>query len=47
MAIIQQVEDGKLVDQTGSATSSKTTAKAGGELDKEAFLQLLDRKSVV
>lgn len=41
MAIIQQVEDGKLVDQTGSATSSKTTAKAGGELDKEAFLQLL------
>lgn len=42
MAIIQEVKNGELVENTASASASKkTTAKAGGELDKEAFLQLL------
>lgn len=44
MAIIQAVEDGKLVDTSASATSqsSKTTrTQANNGLDKDAFLQLL------
>ena len=44
MAIIQQIENGKLVDSSASNTSLSTENKsdaAGGALDKDAFLQLL------
>ncbi len=42
MAIIQEVKDGKLVENAAAASASKkTAAKAGGALDKDAFLQLL------
>lgn len=44
MAIIQQVENGQLVDSSASTTSlssKDTDSVAGGALDKDAFLQLL------
>lgn len=44
MAVIQQIENGKLVDSSASSTSLSTENKsnaAGGALDKDAFLQLL------
>ena len=44
MAIIQQIENGKLVDSSASNTSLSTENKSdatGGALDKDAFLQLL------
>lgn len=44
MAIIQPIENGKLVDSSASNTSLSTENKsdaAGGALDKDAFLQLL------
>lgn len=44
MAIIQQVENGELVDTSASTTSlssKDTDSVAGGALDKDAFLQLL------
>ena len=44
MAIIQQIENGKLVDSSASNTSLSTENKsdaAGGALGKDAFLQLL------
>ena len=44
MAIIQQIENRKLVDSSASNTSLSTENKsdaAGGALDKDAFLQLL------
>ena len=42
MAIIQAVQDGKVVDTSASTQSlSATTSKDNSSLDKEAFLQLL------
>ncbi len=42
MAIIQAVQDGKVVDTSASTQSlSSTTSKDNSSLDKEAFLQLL------
>lgn len=44
MAIIQQIKNGEFVETSASATSLSTensNAKAGGALDKDAFLQLL------
>ena len=49
MAIIQQIENGKLVDSSASNTSLSTENKsdaAGGALDKDAFLQLLVSGSI-
>ena len=42
MAIVQAVEDGKIVDTSASSLSSSSSSdKSGSTLDKEAFLQLL------
>lgn len=42
MALVQQVENGQLVDQSANSTSaSKAKEKSGGNLDKEDFLKLL------
>lgn len=42
MAIVQAVQDGKLVDTSASSSSSSsTTSSSGDTLDKDAFLQLL------
>ena len=46
MALVQAVQDGKLVDTSASASSSSTasskaSASSTSGLDKEAFLQLL------
>lgn len=42
MALVQQVEDGKLVDHSANANAaSKAKEKAGGDLNKEDFLKLL------
>ena len=43
MALIQAVQDGKLVDTSAEASSESTkkTAASGNGLDKDAFLQLL------
>lgn len=42
MAIVQAVENGKLVDTSASSTSSSVASESSGSsLDKDAFLQLL------
>ncbi len=40
MALVAPVKDGKIVDMT-QQTNSRETEKSGGNLDKDAFLQLL------
>ena len=40
MALVQAVEDGKLVESTSQSSLSKTTG-ASSDMDKDAFLQLL------
>ncbi len=39
--IVQQVKDGKVVQQNTSSNSSSKSKPAGGDLGKDAFLQLL------
>ena len=41
MSVLVPVKDGKVVDNTASQDSLAANKKAGGGLDKEAFLQLL------
>lgn len=41
MSVLVPVKDGKVVDNTASQDSQAANKKAGGGLDKEAFLQLL------
>lgn len=41
MAIVQAVQNGKLVDTSASATSQSSKREASNGLDKDAFLQLL------
>ena len=40
MALVQAVEDGKLVESTSQSSLSQTTG-ASSDMDKDAFLQLL------
>lgn len=41
MSVVVPVKDGKIVDNTASQDSLAANRKAGGSMDKEAFLQLL------
>lgn len=41
MALVQAVEDGKLVESTSQSSLKKATAASGSDMDKDAFLQLL------
>jgi flagellar basal-body rod modification protein FlgD len=41
MALIAPIEDGKVVETQSQASLKKSTEKAGKDMDKDAFLQLL------
>ena len=41
MALVAGVENGKVIETASQASLKKSTEKAGNDMDKDAFLQLL------